>query len=377
MRRIVIAVQRLFHHRPEMSDRGAVALLVALLLGAGVLTGLLGLVVDGGRMFAERRVVQNGADAAALAVAQNCALQRPECLSQASSRAVAATFANLNASDDGRTSVTELCGSSPLGGCPSLGTTPKWSDCQTAVTGNYARVRTRSEDASGSAFFLPIFAGVLGGGTGSQLSVGACSQVRWGGATSAPIQFPFLLPACSPLLDQGAKVIEDFDPNDPDESCTVGGVTYNPVTKGFAFGALPGADPDCLTTVDIKVGSVISVETSLTQVCGTKINTVVDTLLGINGQPATPITLPVVGAHSQTGQGQYDFTVLGFKSFILTGYKLKNVTGGTAPPGGWAATACGSSAKRSCLYGSVGTDVVTGDVGGTGDFGVRAVRLVP
>lgn len=354
------------------NDRGAVALLVALLLGAGALTGLLGLVVDGGRLYAERRVVQNGADAAALAVAQNCALERPECATQASSRVVAGTFANLNASDDGRTSVTELCGSAPLAPCPSVGSTPKWSDCQTDVTGNYARVRTRSEDAAGSAFFLPIFAGVIGG-TNGQLTVGACSQVKWGGAASAPIQFPFLLPACAPLLAEGLKVIEDFDPNDPNTSCTVNGITYDPVTKGFAFGTLPGADSNCLTTVTVDVGDVIAVETSLTQVCGTKINTVLDPIIA----SGKAIVLPVVGAHTQTGQGNYDFTILSFKSFILTGYKLKNITGGTAPPGGWSQTVCGQGAQRSCIYGSVGADVVTGDVGGPDDFGVRAVQLIP
>ena len=372
MRRLIHRWNGSFSRRHRGDDRGAVALLVALLLGAGVLTGLLSLVVDGGRMFAERRVVQNGADAAALAVAQNCALKRTQCTTQASSRAVAGTFANLNAADDGRTAVTELCGSAPLAACPSLGTTPTWSDCQTAVTGNYARVRTRSEDSSGSAYFLPIFAGVLSGSS-DELTVGACSQVRWGGAKSAPIQFPFLLPACAPLLEEGLKVIEDFDPNDPSTSCTVNGITYDPVTKGFAFGTLPGADTNCLTTVTVDIGDVIAVETSLTQVCGTKIDTVLDPIIAAGD----PIVLPVVGAHTSTGQGNFDFTILSFKNFTLAGYKLKNTTGGIAPPGGWSQTACGRGAQRSCLYGSVGTDVVVGDVGGPDDFGVRAVQLVP
>jgi Flp pilus assembly protein TadG len=372
MRRLVRIPRPVASGSARGNDRGAVALLVALLLGAGALTGLLGLVVDGGRLYAERRVVQNGADAAALAVAQNCALERPECASQASGQAVAGTFANLNASDDGRTSVTELCGSAPLVPCPSIGSTPKWSDCQTDVTGNYARVRTRSEDAAGSAFFLPIFAGVLSGSS-DELTVGACSQVKWGGAKSAPIQFPFLLPACAPLLEEGLKVIEDFDPNDPSTSCTVNGITYNPVTKGFAFGTLPGANTNCATTVTVDVGDVIAVETSLTQVCGTKIDTVLDPIIAAGN----PIVLPVVGAHTRTGQGNYDFTILSFKSFTLTGYKLKNITGGTPPPGGWSQTVCGQGAQRSCLYGSVGADVVVGDVGGPDDFGVRAVQLIP
>src|SRR5947208_3628329 len=54
-------------------DRGAVAGLVAVLLSTGVLLGMAALSVDVGQLYAERRQVQNGADAAALAVAVSCA----------------------------------------------------------------------------------------------------------------------------------------------------------------------------------------------------------------------------------------------------------------------------------------------------------------
>ena len=46
-------------------DRGAMTVLLAVSLVA--LLGLTGLVVDGGRAYADRRAVQNAADAAALA----------------------------------------------------------------------------------------------------------------------------------------------------------------------------------------------------------------------------------------------------------------------------------------------------------------------
>ncbi|CAB4872605.1 MAG: hypothetical protein F2793_03880 [Actinobacteria bacterium] len=357
----------------QKDDRGAISILVALLLAAGVLTGLLGLVIDGGRMYAERRVVQNGADAAALAVSQDCALKRTECASQAAARAAAATFANSNASDDGRTSIAEICGSAPLNTCPSLGSSPSWSNCQTAVTGNYVRVRTQTESAKGDGYFLPIFAGVLSNGVGDRVSVGACSQVKWGPAASAGIKYPFLLPACTPLLDEGDKVIEDFDPNNPDTSCTVDGVTYNPVSKGFAFGSLPDQTKTCVGTQAISPTMTISVETSLTQLCGKDISQTLDEVISAG----VPILLPVVGAHTQTGQGQYEFTVIGFKSFTLRGYRLKNNTGGAAPAGGWNATVCGQGAKRSCIHGSVGRGLVSGSAGGGSDFGVRAIQMIP
>ena len=49
-------------------------MLVAVLLGGGVLLGLGAMVIDVGQLYQERAELQNGADAAALAVAKSCAL---------------------------------------------------------------------------------------------------------------------------------------------------------------------------------------------------------------------------------------------------------------------------------------------------------------
>ena len=53
-------------------ERGAVAMIVAMLFGFGVMIGLAALTVDVGNINADRRQLQNGADAVALAVAQQC-----------------------------------------------------------------------------------------------------------------------------------------------------------------------------------------------------------------------------------------------------------------------------------------------------------------
>ena len=57
--------------RNHDDDRGAVLVWVALMLV--VLLGIGALVIDVGALYAERRQLQNGADAAALAVAADCA----------------------------------------------------------------------------------------------------------------------------------------------------------------------------------------------------------------------------------------------------------------------------------------------------------------
>src|SRR6266704_3179830 len=50
-------------------DRGAVGVLVAILMGGGVLLGMGAVVVDVGQLYSERAQLQNGADAGARAVA--------------------------------------------------------------------------------------------------------------------------------------------------------------------------------------------------------------------------------------------------------------------------------------------------------------------
>jgi len=53
-------------------DRGAAGILIAVMMV--FLLGMAGLVVDVGAMYQERRALSNGADAAALAIAEDCAL---------------------------------------------------------------------------------------------------------------------------------------------------------------------------------------------------------------------------------------------------------------------------------------------------------------
>ena len=58
--------------RLRRDERGAIGIIVAVLLGAGVLTGMGALVVDVGQLYQERAELQDSADAAALGVARSC-----------------------------------------------------------------------------------------------------------------------------------------------------------------------------------------------------------------------------------------------------------------------------------------------------------------
>jgi Flp pilus assembly protein TadG len=162
-------------------DRGAVGVLVAVLFGAGVLLGIGALVLDVGRLYQNRAELQNGADAAALAVAKNCALSISTCtLSNATSTAV--TYAGANASQlTGHSAgVYGICVSvvsSPAftaGTCPPLNTTTL-TNCPSNPSGaNYVDVKTYTQVGS-SHVLPPVLA--HGGST-----VYACAQAEWGAA---------------------------------------------------------------------------------------------------------------------------------------------------------------------------------------------------
>lgn len=80
-------------------DSGAVAVVMAVCLTA--LLGCAALAIDVGALYVERRELQNGADAAALAIAQDCAADPTSagCTDLATARTTARTYADANASD--------------------------------------------------------------------------------------------------------------------------------------------------------------------------------------------------------------------------------------------------------------------------------------
>jgi Putative Flp pilus-assembly TadE/G-like len=356
-------------------DDGGVIILVAILVAAGMVSGLLAMVADVGQLYAERRVVQNSADAASLAIAQRSAELDEGALDVQESETLAGQLANAN-SPDAATEVIDVCGTDGLGACPpAAGLT----DCQPLPEGteHAVQVRTATLRPDGSTFLTPFFAGLMSDQGTVAMEAGACAQAAWGPAASAAITFPMLLPLC-PGQPNGSPVwIADFDPSDPDftprDACVVDGTSFVGLTKGFAFGAFEGVPKTCVDPVEVEIGDVIDVETSVTQWCGSDVRVILDDLVA----DGVPVLVPVVGAHANNGQGQYAFTVEGFRSLTLLGYKVKNRTGGTAPSPAWQGTPCHRSAKRSCLYGSFAPAVIPGGVGDGVDLGVRAVVLVP
>lgn len=147
-------------------ERGATAVMVAVMMV--MLLSFGAIAVDVGAMYAEKSVVQNGADAAALAVAQKCAKNTadPTCVTGST---LSGTLANANAKDN-LTNVASTIVDKSAG--------------KVTVTAN-------AQEASGvhfSTFFARIF------GT-DMTNIGAVAEAKWGGAQSGNV-FPIAFSEC-------------------------------------------------------------------------------------------------------------------------------------------------------------------------------------
>jgi len=191
-------------------ERGAIAAIVAMLFGFGVLLSLAALTVDVGNINADRRQLQNGADAVALAVAQQCVTDGTcDIITEAKLDKLKA-LANANAAD-GATSIQRvdgaigtalaggpaICGNAPgLTDCP---TTPAWTagisklqECPSTPSGNYVRVYTETENSDHQNILPYYFGAALTGISGANQQ--ACATVTYGPPAGSPA--PITLSYC-------------------------------------------------------------------------------------------------------------------------------------------------------------------------------------
>ncbi|HEX9066285.1 MAG TPA: TadE/TadG family type IV pilus assembly protein [Streptosporangiaceae bacterium] len=301
-------------------ERGAVGVLVAILIGGGVLLGMGALVVDVGQLYSERAQLQNGADAGALAVAKSCT-------TGSCNPGVAQSYANKN-SADGTSAVSLICGSGSLGGCPPA--TRKLYDCPPAPPGGlpYVDVHTSTLTAGGSTLLPPSFARTLLGMRNYQGStVQACAQAAWGPPAAAsglavtisacewdkatsngtvfgpPPPYP-PNPLPSPSVDQVLKLHTTAGTGCPSEPAGADG-------PGL-FGWTNDPTNTCTTPViNGMYGGNTGV--SVSQAC--------KKVIAADQANRTLVFLPIYVSVSGTGaNGTY--TLKGFAAFVITGYSL-------------------------------------------------------
>lgn len=364
-------------------DRGAVALIVSVLVGSLTLVGIAALTVDVGSMSLERRLLQNGADAAAASAVIECATTNtcPDVTNASDPKMVRLKeLANLNAGADGATSVSRLDGAYALCGV-GKGLQP----CE-AVSGNqlqdcpapnppptqYLRVYTQTKSDLGADTLLPSgFAEALTGssaGTRHQ----ACAAYAWGTPGSFRVQAPLAISLC----DYEAMITTDgyadpppyTDPSNPDRSTVIsretaivvndpGQTTDSNDCARWAGHILPGGfgflDPDAGCSPSLSEGEWIEAKpgVSVPNECKLAFDKVFD--LAVWDRPV--MYIPVFDCVSneskvcpQPTSGDHTYLrILGLAAFYVTGSNLSAYN--TGPLTTTPRTACPGGKK--CLFG--------------------------
>lgn len=198
-------------------ERGASAVIFGLLLVP--LIGTLAISVDVGGLYAEKAQLQNGADAAALAVAYECAVDN-DCTG---SGTIASGYAAANALDGFTTSFA-----------------PTFPAPQTV------RVDVETENSDGSDGLRHPFAAVLG----FDATTVPAHAVAIYGAPSAGNVIPLALSYCDfAEAETGELTMVEYDQNK-----TCNGPDGKPIMGGFGW--LDQGSGECLAYVDLEDGTV-------------------------------------------------------------------------------------------------------------------------
>ena len=192
--------QRASGHR---SERGAVALLVAILFGSGVLLGMVSLVLDGGQLLLEKTITQVAADDVAAALAHGCSIGSAECTSAVAASSSLVTIAKSSFAKH-PSAILSVCGSADavtlrpsLAQCGSFSGIPR--DCVTPSTNypNYVRVYTGYTAAGGGTPLFPLLNNLIHG-TNANPNIESCSQAAWGVLSQIPTpDFPMVMSLCA------------------------------------------------------------------------------------------------------------------------------------------------------------------------------------
>lgn len=320
--------------RLNRDERGGLAVLAALLIPF-VMIPMVAIVVDVGALYAERRQLQNGADAAALAIAQQCA--ENYC---GDSLALANLMADANANDG-------------VGGV---------EDATVSTADGRATVVTRSEEPDGREAVSLSFARIFGN---SEATVRATGVAGWGGPSAGSGFFPLVVSWCafSNQTDGGI-------PSDTTEykirhlENESGGCTSpSGMSIPAGWGWLTTDDEQCIASADTEAVADGKPGVSTPGDCeGADFDEM---------QDAT-ILLPLFEEAGGTGESGW-FEVYGFAAFRVTAYRFACPSRYRWNDGGGS---CGSTTSR--FIQGYFTEFVTLDdafeLGGP-DLGGRVVRL--
>ena len=321
-------------------DEGVSLVLVALSLVA--LVGFVGLAIDAGRVFDERRQLSRGADAAVLAIATDCATGAKPC-DDGTALATGEEYADANSED----------GASVIDGF-ELDTDEQriW-------------VRTKTIDAdTGTDEFPLVFMAALGI---DSTTVHAEAEAVWGyptGATALPLIFSDcewfkLLDPDTGMPDPGEEVTLFFHDGNTTEDCNAQ-AGQDSDGDGRLAGGFGWLDTDGGCSATVYEGDWVGEDPGASPSTGCSADELRELLLS-----GEPVLVPYFDDVDGLGAGG-EYHIIGVGAFIPTGYNFGGQYKENEP----------CSGDERCISGYFTTDVVdTGDLGGE-NRGVVIVRLV-
>ena len=355
-------------------DDGSIAVIVAICMV--ILLGFTTIVVDVGRLYAERRQLQNGADAGSLAVALDCA--KGSCAGTVSAMTTATGQANANANDNA-TTVSQVCGNAPgLSACSPAAPQAAW-DCPAipayAASAKYVMVRTQTL-SNGSGVIPPSFARVISPGyTGT--TVKACARASYGAPSSADtIAVTESLCEWNAATSNGTSYAP-APPYPPNPSSAVERVIYlHTTTKAGSCKAGPsGADlPGGFGFLDDPASTcqvVVSTSGTYGDNTGTSVSKPCKDAISAAQANKTVIYLPIYNSVTGTGTNGV-YTLQGFAAFVVTGYSLPGFNAKS-----WLTGQFPCSGSDKCISGFYTQGLIPngGTIGSGPSLGATVVQL--
>lgn len=335
-------------------EHGAIAVIVAMLMV--VLLGFAAISIDVAKLYSERAQLQNGADAAALMVAQKCAKDQTDTNCSATSP-MASDLANSNAVDG-------------LSNIRSIALNKSGGTVQ--VTAGAKETGTSTNNVS------MFFAGVLGFPTAE---VSAKSSAVWGSPKAGRTTFPLAFSICQVKDHVGGalQLLQDHGKNG-NADCNYG--PSGAVAPG-GFGWLKSDTGACGATVDLAVNKGGS-DTGANEPthCAGELNRWASE---INAGREITAYLPVFDEVTGQGSGAV-YHLVSFAAFRVTGWKLSGDSilpytfrnRASAATGVTSATECRGACRgiigRFVKFVSLAEDFTLGPVDSNGAL---IVRLTP
>ncbi|MET3140384.1 UNVERIFIED_ORG: Flp pilus assembly protein TadG [Arthrobacter sp. UYEF2] len=325
-------------------ERGVIAPVAAFLMV--VLLGFAALAVDVATMYSEHAQLQNGADAAALAIAQQCSKAATPCPSD--QKTAAANYADGNAVD-GHSNVLSAIAN---------------------ATAKTADVTTQSRTAGGTNHFSLQFARVLGF---ASTDIQAKATATWGYPNSGggfPLAFSKSCWDLGPAT-AGTGTVQQISWKPGTPSCT--NASGHTIPGGWGW--LTQSSPCYAITATGNAVASDPGNNSPTG-CYDVLNSWITTLT--NGG-AVQVTFPIFD--TATGSGNTGtFHIVGYATFKIFGWHFGNASGPyefrdkATDPGMNSYLACSGGNDR-CIIGEFVQFQTSGGGGGGQDFGTSSVSL--